>query len=100
MTTTWTLSFHEEVETDLRSLGTTKAQRTLRAIQKKLKTAPLDYGKPLSGSLAGYHKLRVGDARIVYRVNQDKVEVFVIAVGPRRNSEVYSTASRRTLPVD
>jgi mRNA-degrading endonuclease RelE of RelBE toxin-antitoxin system len=33
--------------------------------------------------------------RIVYRVDAGIVEVLIIAVGPRRNDEVYRTARKR-----
>jgi mRNA-degrading endonuclease RelE of RelBE toxin-antitoxin system len=39
---------------------------------------------------------RTGNVRIVYRVNMDMIEVIVVAVGMRRELEVYSKAQRRT----
>ena len=34
--------------------------------------------------------------RIVYQVDGQKIKVLIIAVGPRRNSEVYASAEKRT----
>jgi mRNA interferase RelE/StbE len=53
-------------------------------------------GKPLSGALAGYRRLRTGQTRIVYRVDGKRIEVLVIAVGQRRDDDVYQKAQRRT----
>jgi mRNA interferase RelE/StbE len=49
-----------------------------RAIEKKLMTRPEVYGRPLRRSLKGYRKLRVGDYRIVFRIEEKQIRVFVI----------------------
>lgn len=91
----WTVVYHQEVEEDLLSLGSTMARRIVKAIDAKLTKSPLEFGAPLSGNLTGLRKLRVGDCRIVYRVFESWVEVYVLAVGPRRDKEIYRTAGSR-----
>jgi mRNA interferase RelE/StbE len=44
-------------------------------------------GKKLSGELADRYSLRVGPYRILYRIFKDRLVIFVIDVGHRR--EVY-----------
>ena len=39
--------------------------------------------KPLIGSLQGNYRLRIGDYRIVYTVDESKDLVIVKAIGPR-----------------
>jgi mRNA interferase RelE/StbE len=39
--------------------------------------------------------LRVGDFRVVYQVQEKKVLVYVLAVGPRRDKEIYRLALKR-----
>jgi len=56
-----------------------------RAIEERLATEPVLYGEPLRQSLKGYRKLRVGDYRVIYRI-QGK-SVIVLKVGNRK--EVY-----------
>jgi mRNA interferase RelE/StbE len=95
----WKVHFHPQVhEEDLPSLDKPVRQRILKAIQKKLTTHPKDYGSPLHGNLFGYWKLRVDDYRVVYRMNDDRLEVLVIKVGIRRNVEVYETVLKRLQP--
>jgi mRNA interferase RelE/StbE len=53
--------------------------RIRQAIEQKLVTEPDLYGKPLRRSLKGYLKLRVGDYRIVFRIERIKVKIFAIA---------------------
>jgi len=91
----WSIFYHYAVEEDLESVGSAAARRIVRAIDEKLGSAPLDFGDPLSGNLANFRKLRVGDYRIVYQVNEERITVFVLAVGPRRDKEIYREALKR-----
>ena len=91
----WQVLYHPEVEEDLISVGHGAARRIVKAIDKKLTTEPLKFGDPLSGNLGMFRKLRIGDYRVVYQVTQNKVTVYVLAVGPRRDKEVYQEAVSR-----
>ncbi len=62
-----------------------------KAIELKLMTRPEAYSKPLRRSLKGYRKLKVGDYRIVLRIEDKVVKVFVI----QHRSVVYETAPKR-----
>ena len=62
-----------------------------KAIELKLMTRPEVYSRPLRRSLKGYRKLRVGDYRIVLRIEDKVVKVFVI----QHRSVVYETAPNR-----
>jgi mRNA interferase RelE/StbE len=93
----WKVIYHPDVTGDLESIGRAEAARVMRVIDKRIRQGEPDkIGKPLYGSLAGYRRLRTGYIRIVYRVNISIIEVIVIAVGMRRELEVYSKAERRT----
>jgi len=50
---------------------------------------------PLAGNLADFRKLGVGDYRAVYQVRDRTVVVHALAVGPRRDKEIYLAASKR-----
>jgi mRNA interferase RelE/StbE len=92
----WTPRYHPDVAEDLESVGPSGARRTMRKIDAKLTKAPLQFGAPLSGKLSLFRKLRIGDYRIVYEIYDTDVTVFVLAVGPRRDKEIYRTAMKRT----
>lgn len=47
--------------------------------------APEEYGEPLRKTLKGYWKLRVGDYRVVFRVEGDEITVF----GIRHTDDIY-----------
>ena len=76
---------------DVPALDTEIETRAREAIEAKLKTHPHTFGKPLRHSLRNHRSLRVGDFRIVYRV--DGTIVRVIAVVHRRY--VYKVAHMR-----
>jgi mRNA interferase RelE/StbE len=86
----WKVIYHPEVVGDLESLGKAEAARVMRVIDERIRQGEPDkIGKPLHGSLAGYRRLRAGHIRIVYRVNMNMIDVIVVAVGMRRELEVY-----------
>ena len=91
----WAVLYHHDFEEDLKSVGPAAARRIVKAIDEKLIQAPLQFGAPLSGSLGSFRKLRVGDFRVVYQVFEEKVMVYVLAAGPRRDKEIYRLAVKR-----
>jgi len=93
---TWTVYYHPEVEADIDALGKRMALRVKDVIEKRIiNGSPDKSGKPLHKELAGCYRIRTGDVRIVYRVNKKEITVLVIAVGLRRNNEVYNITERR-----
>lgn len=50
---------------------------------------PRIHGKPLSANRAGQWRYRVGDYRIIAKIEDDKLIILVIAIGHRR--EIYNS---------
>jgi mRNA interferase RelE/StbE len=74
------------VEEDIPRL-TRSARRQIRtAIETKLTTHPIEFGRPLRYSLKGARRLRVGDWRVIYKI-EPPATVLVVKIGHRR--EVY-----------
>ena len=59
-------------------LDTFWQDETRAAIESKLAVAPELYGKPLRQTLKGCWTLRVGDYRIVYRIETKTVKILAI----------------------
>ena len=92
----WTVNYHPAVEQDLRSLGRAEAKIILKVIEERIAQGEPDkLGKPLRGDLSACRRIRTGQTRIVYRVDGDRIEVLIIAVGMRRDNEIYDSASSR-----
>lgn len=58
-----------------------------KAIEERLMIDPISFGKPLRYSLRGHRRLRVGDYRVVYRIDPDTKLVVIVAI--KHGKEVY-----------
>jgi mRNA interferase RelE/StbE len=75
----YTVSYHPEVVADdIPALPKKIKERIKAAIEEKLMTRPEIFGKPLRRSLKGYRKLRVGDYRVIFRLEEKAVRILVI----------------------
>lgn len=93
---TWRVIYHPDVQQDLTRLGSTAATRILDVIEARIRDGEPDkLGKPLRGTLAGCRRIRTGNTRIVYKVDGEAIQVLIVAVGARRDEEVYKLADRR-----
>ncbi|MDQ5890939.1 MAG: mRNA interferase RelE/StbE [Candidatus Dependentiae bacterium] len=85
---TYRLLYNEEVvKSHIPELP--KVIRTIikRAVEERLTVDPIGFGKPLRYSLKGYRRLRVGNYRVVYRI--DNAEHVVIIVAVQHRKDVY-----------
>lgn len=88
----FTVKYHPDVrEVDLPRINVKMRERIRRAIESRLMTAPQEYGLPLRKSLGGYWKLRVGDYRIVFKVQGEVVYVL----GIRHRKKIYEEVPGR-----
>ncbi len=81
----WPISYHPEIRNDLSGLPQNIKTRIRKAVEQRLLIDPMRYGVPLRRSLQGYRKLRVGDYRVVFKL--DKNTIVVLKIGHRK--EVY-----------
>lgn len=92
----WNVIYHPDVQLDLTRLGSATANRILDVIEDRIHDGEPDkLGKPLRGALAGCRRMRTGNTRIFYKVDGEAIQVLIIAVGARRDEEVYKVAHRR-----
>ena len=83
--------FHNAVHNDLKEIPKKHLVKIKEAINDKLKEKPEFYGIPLRGSLKPYRKFRVGDYRIVFKVEGNKI--YILAILHRK--KVYKIAENR-----
>ncbi len=81
----YTILYHPEIQKDIAPFPRDIKARIHKAIEQKLLRDPLKFGEPLKRSLRGYRKMRVGDYRVIYRIESN--EIFVLKIGHRR--EIY-----------
>lgn len=82
----WTIRFSASAARALRKLDP-EIRRRVRTALATLRDEP-ERGKPLQLTLKGLRSWRTGDFRIVYRLDEGRIEILVIALGHRR--EVYA----------
>ena len=86
------IRYHEDVlREDIPKISKEWQRNIKRAIEEKLITRPEVFGKSLRHSLKGYRKLRVGDYRILFRIDGIIVKVFAI----QHRSVVYEKTLKR-----
>jgi mRNA interferase RelE/StbE len=77
--------YHAEVAKDILKFPNNIKARIRKSIENRLLVDPLKYGEPLRRTLQGYRKLRVGDYRVIYKI--EKKTIVVLKIGHRK--EVY-----------
>ena len=89
----WQVVYHPDVgKEDIPRIPQNLQSRIRRAIESRIESDPISYGKPLRKSLKGHRKLRVGDYRVIYRIEKNKMAVILV-IGHRE--EVYKKVLKR-----
>ena len=85
----WTVEWDEQAIKDAQKLGHAERSRTGRFLRERVATDqdPRRMGKRLHGAKTGLWRYRVGDHRIICRIEDQRMVVLVLAVGHR--SEIY-----------
>ena len=73
------LRYHPDVKAkDIPKLNRTIQKRVRIAIERRLLESPDKYSEPLRRTLKGYRKLRVGDYRIVLKIEGEDILILGI----------------------
>lgn len=85
----WRIEFDDRAAKQFRRLGVVDQKRVRSFLDDRVLQAddPRLLGKSLSGPMAGLWRYRVGDLRIVVRIEHDVLVVYVVAIEDR--SRVY-----------
>lgn len=73
------------VDEDIPVLPKTIRERIKRTIETRLTMDPVGLGKPLRYSFKGHRRIRVGNYRIIYRVDNEKKFVTVVLIKHRKH---------------
>ena len=80
----YSVSYLESVvKIDIPTLPKKMGSMIKTAIEERLMVDPVGFGKPLRYSLKGHRRLRVGDYRVVYRI--EKKTVVIVAIKHRKD---------------
>ncbi len=80
------VEYAQGVVKDLRRLPKEVKIRALEIVEKILAADPF-LGKPLKGPYQGLWKYRIGDYRIIYSIEKDRLVILVLRI--RHRKDVY-----------
>lgn len=87
----WHVDFTDDAERTFRKLPKAEQVRIARYINERLETRfdPKRFAKPLQGIRSGLWRWRVGDYRLIGRLENSTLIILVVDIGHRK--EVYRT---------
>ena len=85
----WRIEFVPAAAKELKKLGRTEAARIIATLETRIAVLddPRTLGSALTGELGGLWRWRIGDYRVVARIEDERITILVVRVGHRR--EVY-----------
>ena len=83
----YTVLFTEDAKKDLKRMDRQSAALILGWIRKNLEGCenPRQHGKPLTANRSGQWRYRVGDYRIIAKIDNNEITIFVLRSGHRRD---------------
>jgi mRNA interferase RelE/StbE len=73
------------IEEDIPALPKSAKGLIKKAIEERLMTHPVEYGKPLRFTLKGLRRIRVSMYRIVYEIDEKNKSVKIITIKNRKD---------------
>jgi mRNA interferase RelE/StbE len=85
----WEIEFVPAAAKELKKLGRAEAARIIATLETRIAVLddPRTLGSALGGELAGLWRWRIGDYRVVARIENQRITILVVRVAHRR--EVY-----------
>ncbi len=84
----WTLEVSDQARKQLRKIGIKQADRITRVLTEIAQLDnPRQRGHALVGGYADHWRYRIGDYRVIVRIEDGRMVIIVIAIGHRR--EIY-----------
>ena len=86
MSGTWyRIEYSQNAISNIKKFPKNVQERIIRAIEERLFVSPKEVGKPLVKQWKDHRRLRVGDYRVIYKVIDEKILVFIVDVDHRKD---------------
>jgi mRNA interferase RelE/StbE len=79
----WRISFTPQAEKDLSRIDSQNARHINRYLRDRVAPNPRAVGGPLKGRLREFWRYRVGDYRVLARIEDEQLPVLVVQIGLR-----------------
>ena len=88
---TWNIEWDDRARKELRKLDPSVQKEILGYLRTRIAASnnPCVFGQSLSGNKAGLWRYRVGNYRIICKLEDNTLVVFVVGVGHRK--EIYES---------
>ncbi|MGQ0558722.1 MAG: type II toxin-antitoxin system RelE family toxin [Sphingosinicella sp.] len=82
----WTIEFLPGAAKDLANLDRVAASRIVKTLERRIASLddPRTLGAPLHGEHAGFWRWRIGDYRVIARIEDKRLLILVVRVAHRR----------------
>ena len=83
----WRSEFVPAAAKDLKKLGKVEAERIITTLETRIAVLddPRQLGSALTGNLGGLWRWRIGDYRVIARIEEARITILVVRVAHRRN---------------
>lgn len=81
---TWQIEFTPVAAKQLKKIGPENGRRITKFLQDIISNDPRQQGKALKGALREFWRYRIGDFRVLVRIEEERLVVLIIRVGHRR----------------
>lgn len=85
----WAIEFVPAAAKELKKLGKGEAARIIATLEQRIAALndPRSLGSALTGELSGLWRWRIGDYRVIARIEDERITILIVRIGHRR--EVY-----------
>ena len=77
----WKIEFTPAAAKQLKKIGPEDGRRIIRFLQENVREDPFRQGKVLKGALREFWRYRIGDFRILARIEGERFVVLIVRVG-------------------
>ena len=83
----WKIEFDRDVNKDLKKISKSDQKIIINYIKNRIAVSedPKSFGKPLRDEFCGLWRYRVGDYRIICKIEDHNLIILVITIGHRKN---------------
>jgi len=83
----WKIEFVPAAAKELKKLGRAEAARIITTLETRIAVLedPRSIGSALTGELGGLWRWRIGDYRVVARIEDKRITILVVRVAHRRD---------------
>jgi mRNA interferase RelE/StbE len=85
---TWEIHFHPDAAKDLKKLDRADAARILKTLETRIaaRANPRSLGAALKGERDGFWRWRIGDYRVIARIEDERITIIVVRVAHRKEA--------------